>query len=368
MGDSAHIVKLSAFGFLSGLEPSKSNITSPNAGLMDQRAALKWIRSHIHLFGGDARQVTLTGQSAGGSSIQYHSIAYGGSRPEENDLFVRGNVQSPGSLTQYPDYAKLSANLFLQAAGVGSIEAARHLSTDVLIRANVAAQAQTPFNVAYFSPVVDGDLVPDIPPRAYKNGRFIKETLSFLVSNEQDEARFLGNQSISTNGDFDNWVSATFPYATHQQRDYIINDLYPPIYNGSFTYINPYERNQLATKEFLISCNTFSIARAYDYQTHNYIFGLPPAIHSQDLAYTYYPTGAVPNFDPSLAIAIQRYLTNFILTGNPNSDDGLPDSPLVNSSGHALNFTTKGVKGVTSDAFNARCEFWASGAYFPTVD
>ena len=364
----AHKSQLSAFGFLSGLEPSDKNLTSPNAGLMDQRAALKWVRSYIHLFGGDAHQVTVTGQSAGGSSIQYHSIAYGGSRPEENNLFVRGNVQSPGTLTQCPKYAELSANLFLQAAGVTSVDAARNLSTDILMKANVAAQAQTPFSAAFFTPVIDGVLVPDIPPRAYNNGKFIKENLSFLISNEQNEARLLGNQSVTTNKDFDNWVSVTFPYATLQQRDHITETLYPPIYDGSHTYTSPYERNQLATKEYLISCNTFSIARAYDYQTHNYIFGLPPAIHSQDLTYTYYPTGATPDFYPNVAIAVQSYITGFVLTGSPNGNAGLPNFPVVNQIGRALNFTTTGINHVTSDAFNARCEFWTSGDYFPNGD
>ena len=358
--------RISAFGFLSGLEPSSANVTSPNAGLLDQRAALKWVQKYIHLFGGDPSQVTLTGQSAGGSSIQYHSIAYGGSKPEENNLFIRGNLQSPGTLTEYPNYAKLSANLFLKAAGVTSVDAARKLSTDVLMSANAAAQAQTPFNVAYFAPVVDGDLVPDTPPRAYVNGKFIKG-LSFLASNEQNEARLLGNQSIATNADFNNWVSVTFPYATTQQRKYIINTLYPPVYDGSHTYINPYERNELATKEYLISCNTYSIARAYNYQTHNYIFGFPPAIHSQDLAYTYYPTGAIPDFHTDLAITLQKYITGFVLTGNPNSDPGIPNLPVVTENGHAINFTDSGIKQVTSDAFNKRCEFWASGSYFPNV-
>ena len=358
--------RISAFGFLSGLEPDASNVTSPNAGLLDQRAALKWVQKYIHLFGGDPSQVTLTGQSAGGSSIQYHSIAYGGSKPEENKLFLRGNVQSPGTLTEYPNYAKISANLFLTAAGVTSVDAARKLSTEVLQSANAAAQGQTPFNVGYFTPVVDGDLVPDIPPRAYNNGQFIK-SLSFMDSNEQNEARLLGNQSIATNADFNNWVSVTFPYATPAQRKYIIQTLYPPIYDGSYTYINPYERNELATKEYLISCNTYSVARAYNYQTHNIIFGFPPAVHSQDLAYTYYPTGAIAQFFPNLAVTLQKYITGFVLTGDPNSDPGIPNLPIVTQAGHAINFTVDGIKQVTSDAFNKRCEFWASGAYFPKV-
>ncbi len=37
-----------------------------NAGLLDQHFALQWIQNYIHLFGGDASKVTVSGESAGG--------------------------------------------------------------------------------------------------------------------------------------------------------------------------------------------------------------------------------------------------------------------------------------------------------------
>lgn len=46
-----------------------------NAGLKDQLLALKWIQKNIENFGGDARNVTLFGDSAGGASTHYHMIS-----------------------------------------------------------------------------------------------------------------------------------------------------------------------------------------------------------------------------------------------------------------------------------------------------
>ena len=49
-----------------------------NAGLLDQAFALQWVQTYIGLFGGNASQVTISGESAGGGSVMLQSIAFGG--------------------------------------------------------------------------------------------------------------------------------------------------------------------------------------------------------------------------------------------------------------------------------------------------
>ncbi|KAL8631018.1 hypothetical protein Q9189_003299, partial [Teloschistes chrysophthalmus] len=355
--------QLGAFGFLSHLQPSSDNVTSPNAGLLDQRFALKWVHKYIHLFGGDPHQVTITGESAGGGSVQYQTTAYGGAK--ETNLFIRGIAQSPAPCLSDPVYPALGANLFLQNAGVGNLTAARRLSTQVLQQANINAQNATPFNVFYFGPTVDADFIPNILPRSYSQGKYVK-TLELVAANNQDETRFLGNQSIETNADFDNWVHINFPSAPSKIQNEIINRIYPPVYDGSSPYATPQERSDLAVREYLISCQTVSIANAYKNQTHNYIFSIAPAIHAQDLAYTYYPNGATPDFYPNIAITLQRYLTNFVLTGDPNKD-GLSPWPAFGPNAAALNLTETGISQTTSDSANSRCAFWNQGSYYPSA-
>ena len=332
---------------------------------MDQRFALKWVQKYIHLFGGDAGKVTIMGESAGGGSVEQHTVAYGGAKPEENDLFVRGIAQSPAPIITDPSYASLGANLFFEELGVLSVDEARKLPTDALKNANIKSQVTAPFDVEYFAPTVDGDLLPDIPARLYNEGRFIKN-IDMLAAHNADEGRLFGNQSAKTNADFDTWVYVNFPSASSQVTSYIINSVYPPKYDGSLPYTTPLERLELATKEFLISCNTFSIARAYEYKVFNYIFSIPPAIHAQDLAYTYYPTGVTPGFYPAVAIALQGYLAQFVLTGNPNRR-GLPNFPEFAEQANVLNLTTDGVRSGLSDAANARCRYLLQGTYYPKV-
>lgn len=324
---------------------------------------MKWVKKYIHLFGGDPGQVTITGESAGGGSVQYQTVAYGGAK--ETNLFIRGIAQSPGLCQSDPIYPALGADLFLQNAGVNSVTAARELPTQILQQANINAQNATPFNTIYFGPTVDGDLIQDIVPRSYNQGKFVKK-LKLIAGNNQNEARFLGNQTIDTNADFDKWVYVNFPSATTAIQQQIINQIYPPIYDGSLPYTTPQQRSDLAVKEYFISCQTVSIAKAYRNLTHDYIFGVAPAIHAQDLAYTYYPNGVTPGFYPNVATTLQKYVVNFVLTGNPNKDKmSLAPWPTFGQRAAAINFTETGISQTTSDSENSRCAFWNQADYYP---
>ena len=264
-------------------------------------------------------------------------------------------------------YAGIGANLFLKEVGVSTIDAARNASTEVLQQANINAQNATPSNVVYFGPVVDNDFLLDIIPRSYNEGKYLKN-ITMIAANNQNEARFLGNQSIQTNADFNNWVCVNFPSADKSIQDQIINKIYPPVYNGTQPYKTPQQRSDLAVKEYQISCNTVSIANAYQNQSYNYIFGIAPAIHAQDLGYTFTPNAATPGFYPQIAKDLQTYLASFILTGDPNpkpNPSQLPEWSVYGDEGKAINFTVGGVEETTSDADNSRCAFWNAATYYP---
>jgi carboxylesterase type B len=83
--------RLGAFGFLSSEEVKRHG--QPNAGLLDQRFALKWVQKHISKFGGDPGRVTIAGESAGAGAVMLHALAYGG---RESGFFQ--NVSDPRRL------------------------------------------------------------------------------------------------------------------------------------------------------------------------------------------------------------------------------------------------------------------------------
>ncbi|XP_050510014.1 venom carboxylesterase-6-like isoform X3 [Diabrotica virgifera virgifera] len=90
--------RLSILGFLS----TEDNVVSGNNGLKDQVLALKWIKDNIKFFGGNPNSVTITGSSAGASSVHHHYFS-----PLSKGLFHRGFSQSgtafsPWSIVEYP--------------------------------------------------------------------------------------------------------------------------------------------------------------------------------------------------------------------------------------------------------------------------
>ncbi|XP_043248310.1 juvenile hormone esterase-like [Colletes gigas] len=81
--------RLGALGFLALGLPDASG----NQGLKDQNLALKWVRRNIAKFGGDPNRVTIMGQSAGASSVVYHTLS-----PMSAGLFHQGIAQSGSAL------------------------------------------------------------------------------------------------------------------------------------------------------------------------------------------------------------------------------------------------------------------------------
>jgi para-nitrobenzyl esterase len=63
-----------------------------NYGYMDQLAVLKWVQRNIAAFGGDPKQVTIFGESAGGGSVLVHLVS-----PLSRGLFQRAIIQSAGT-------------------------------------------------------------------------------------------------------------------------------------------------------------------------------------------------------------------------------------------------------------------------------
>jgi para-nitrobenzyl esterase len=148
--------RLGALGFMAVDDPS----ASPNVGLLDQVAALKWVRDNIAELGGDPARVTVFGESAGGGSVL--SLL---SMPAATGLFHRAIVQSGATdLLLDRERAALVTECFARCAGVepGDVAALRDLSSATVLGAQAQAGGELFATVGTmpFHPCIDGDVLP----------------------------------------------------------------------------------------------------------------------------------------------------------------------------------------------------------------
>lgn len=153
--------RVGALGFLAhpDLTRESGHNASGDYGLMDQIAALEWVRRNIRSFGGDATRVTIFGQSAGGASVGQLMVS-----PLAKGLFQRAIGQS-GGIGQRQGERKLSD---AEQAGV-AFAASLGANSIAELRAKSVDEIRT--GKGRFGPIVDGYVIPADPYTAFKEGK-----------------------------------------------------------------------------------------------------------------------------------------------------------------------------------------------------
>jgi len=349
--------RLGAIGFSAGPSFNAEGGTS-NVALYDQRFALEWVQKYIHLFGGDKNRVTVFGESAGGGSIMHQITAYGGLKGKAP--FQQAVPQSPGwqpvqSNTQTENaYQKL-----LHLTNSTSLAELRALPSEVIMRANAQQIAyDTDFGQYIYGPVVDGLFSPLQPGQLLAQGRFDKD-VRVMVGHNAQEGPFFTPGYITSNEALEAQLKSAFPGAPQSSIDTITQTLYPPVFDGSYPYTSQYERAVLINSEGIFTCNTNYLSTALGNQTYSYLFAVPPALHGQDVPYTYYDGGALPSrgFNRTVAIALQRFITSFAEQGRPEAE-GIHQFNMYGPDAAVLKLNISGIDEVRDSNANARCSWW----------
>ncbi|MGU3316872.1 carboxylesterase/lipase family protein [Sphingomonas sp. M6A6_1c] len=268
--------RLGRFGSFAhpGLKPADADY-----GLLDQLAALRWVKANIARFGGDPGNVTIIGESAGGMSV--HAML---SSPAAAGLFQRAVVQSGGDGSSHGvSLATAEAAGVAFASGKGI--AADDPQAAAKLRALPAEQVIDGLNLAsmgqggYSGPVPDGRTFVDARA-AYDAGRFAKVPV------------MIGATSADIGGPTGPMIAGARDVAA------LLASKGVPVYHYRFDYV--------ATS-------------AQTPQTKG-------AGHATDIPF-FFDTAAIKygaatsDTDRAAARTISRYLVNFVKTGDPNGPD-----------------------------------------------
>jgi para-nitrobenzyl esterase len=198
--------RLGRFGFFAHPALSAEQAGGPlgNYAIMDQIAALQWIRRNIAAFGGDPDNVTICGESAGGMSVHILMTS-----PEAHGLFQKAIVQSGGGranlmrgrpISGGADSAEGIGVAFAKHAGIEGTDAQalqklRALPADALLNGLNMASMQAAAATYVGGPVLDDKIMPVQPAQAYAAGKGAH--VPFMVGANSMDIGFMQGSTVA---------------------------------------------------------------------------------------------------------------------------------------------------------------------------
>jgi para-nitrobenzyl esterase len=316
--------RLGAFGFLAlaGLDRQGA---SGDYGLMDQQAALRWARRNARAFGGNPRDVTEFGESAGAASVCDNMAS-----PAAAGLFARAIAES-GCLLGGPSRPAAEAAGGAFAAQLGCVGAATQVAclrgksvTDIL-------RAQAGFG---WEPVAGTPVLPLQPAAAFAAGRYSHVPL--LQGTNHDEGRFfvalaydLAGRPLTAaqytqliQGSYG--ASAAAVLAEYPLSGYASPDLaYAQVITDSAFSCPALRADKLARRSGVYAYEFSDPSPPDDFNLTTLTFPLGAA-HSTELQYVFQRIPALDTAPPfssaQLALSDQMiaYWTRFAATGSPD--------------------------------------------------
>ncbi|CAE6436593.1 unnamed protein product [Rhizoctonia solani] len=324
--------RLSSLGFLAAPEGPDKGVHAGedpelllNAGLHDQRMALRFVQRHIHSFGGDPNRVTIMGQSAGAGSVGSHIVAQNDNPNEQ--LFHRAILQSwYRAPLLNPVERKATWNYLTNRVGCShwswgisrTLQCLREVDHVKLIQAADEGMAKHHEDTDWmWQPVIDNKMFHDIPSRLIHT----RPPIDVIVGHPTHD-------NVFNDAPFSQLARATYPKLT--SRD--VHRL-EKVYSQSD--VAQSDVSEVAMSEAMFRCSSHFIGNIQGSRVYAYRFDEPDPVnyaragHSADNYILFEGTRTGSNgsvtFNPLtppqrvLSDEVISYFVNFAATGNPNA-------------------------------------------------
>jgi para-nitrobenzyl esterase len=324
--------RLGIFGFMAHAELTKESKHggSGNWGLLDQHAALEWVRQNIAAFGGDPNRVTIAGESAGSISVSAQMAS-----PLSRNLMA-GAIGESGAIV-----AALAPSSLAQAEEQGQKFAASVGAAGIApLRAMTAAQileAASKPGAGRFGTTLDGYFLPESPRAIFDAGKQAHvPLLAGWNSEEQNGRGVLGRDAQPTREGFEKAVMRLYG----ENAKAVLTE-YAPASDDDVMQV----ATELASDRF-IAYSTWkwidAAGKTGGKPVYRYYYSRPRpgangAAHSAEIEYAMGNLATNKVFawtpeDHKVSDTMRAYFANFVKTGNPNGA-GLPTWPAANRGG-----------------------------------
>jgi para-nitrobenzyl esterase len=348
--------RLGVFGFLS--LPSLGS-GAGDYGLLDQQAALRWVKRNGEAFGGDPRRVTIAGESAGGFSTCANLVS-----PAVRGLFAGAVVQSGSCLSRTRSESDTAGTAYATSAGCADVGCLRALAPAELL-------------AHPFSPTITsgGPELPEPSATAVEAGHFPR--VPVIYGANRDEGRtFAQGFADFTRAQYEGFVRSQFGARADAVLAEYPWESYPSPYTASYAIGDIWTDS--GTIGRIGGCATQQDARTFAARTRTYFYEFADrnapglnndhpgyqwgAGHAMELAYMW------PSFDNGIPLAAQftpaqRQLSDeMVRRWGAFAWIGVPFWPPY-SSGRILSLRPGGQSTTISDeefAAEHKCAFWAS--------